>query len=156
MNNNILYFHSVLRYFILLFLILVVIQSLTGMLSKRPFKKNDKTGALILMILCDVQLLVGLAVYMMNGWTAKMGAAGAMKDHATRFFGMEHPLMMIISIVLVHIGYSRIKKNIGDDKKFRALFFCTIIALFLIMARVPWPGMKDVGRPFLPAMVTPA
>jgi heme A synthase len=153
MNTHILFFHSILRYFILLFMILVLIQSITGIFSKRPFAKNDKLGALILMILCDLQLLGGLVIYMMNGWMGKMGQAGAMKDHATRFFGMEHPLMMAIAIVLVHVGYARAKKNIPDEKKFRTLFWCAIIALFLVMARIPWPGMKDVGRPFIPAMI---
>ena len=154
MSHNVLYFHSILRYFILLFLVLVVVQSLTGMLSKRPFKKNDKTTALVLMILCDLQLVMGLILYMVNGWAGRMGEPGAMKDHVTRFYGMEHPLMMTIALVLIHIGYSKAKKNLPDEKKFKAIFWCTIVALFLIMARIPWPGMKDVGRPFVPAMVS--
>ncbi len=156
MSTNILYFHSILRYFVLLFMFLVILQSLTGMLSKRPFKKNDKTGALILMILCDVQLLVGLALYMVNGWAGKMGVAGAMKDSVIRFFGMEHPLMMIISLVLVHIAYAKTKKNISDDKKFRTLFWCIIVSLFLVMAAIPWPGRSGVGRPFVPSAVSAA
>ena len=119
------------------------------MLGKREFKKTDKIAALILMILFDVQLLIGLFVYMVNGWIGRMGAAGAMKDHTTSFFGMEHPLVMIIALVLVHMGYSTTKKNMDSDRKLKRLFWFTIIALFLVISRIPWPGMADVGRPFL-------
>ena len=147
---NILYFHSILRYFVLLFMLLVILQSLSGMLGKKAFKKIDKTAALVLMIICDVQLLLGLCVYMINGWMGKLSASGGMKDHVTRFFGLEHPLLMIIALVLVHIGYGSVKKNIADDRKYKMLFWCTVVALFLVLARIPWPGMKEVGRPFLP------
>ncbi len=153
MATNVLYFHSILRYFVLLFMIIVIMQSLTGMLGKRNLKKIDKTGALLMMIVCDLQLLLGLIIYMINGWAGKMGAPGAMKDTTSRFFGMEHPLMMLIAIVLVHIGYSTLKKNRTDDRKFKVLFWCTLIALFLVLARIPWPGMHEVGRPFIPNMI---
>ena len=152
MPTNILFFHSILRYFILLFMVIVILQSLSGMLLKRSFRANDRVAALLLMILCDLQLLAGLMVYMTGGWISRMGAPGAMKDHPTRFFAMEHPLMMLIAIILVHIGYSAAKKNTANERKFRFLFWCTTVALFLVLVMIPWPGMNGVGRAFLPSM----
>ena len=152
MVTNILYFHSILRYFILLFMIIAVLQSLAGMLGKKAFKKNDKAGSLILMILCDIQLVLGLYVFILNKWVLRISEAGAMKVHETRFFAMEHPLMMLISILLVHLAYRSTKKVMDDDRKFKVIFWCTLIALFLVLVGIPWPGMQGVGRPYLPAM----
>jgi hypothetical protein len=152
MATNILYFHSILRCFILLFMLMVIVQSLAGMLGKLEFKKINKTGALVMMIMCDVQLLLGLAVYMMNGWQGTMARPGAMADKYSRFFGLEHPLMMVIAIVLVHLAYAVAKRNMDADRKFKRMFWFTLIALFLILSRIPWPGEAVVGRPFLPKM----
>ncbi len=152
MATNLLYFHSILRYFILLFMLMVIVQSLVGMLNKGSFKKINKTAALVMMIMCDVQLLLGLAVYLLNGWGANMAKPGAMADKYSRFFGMEHPLMMIIALVLVHMAYSVAKRNMDSDRKFKRMFWFTLIALFLVLSRIPWPGEAVVGRPFLPKM----
>ncbi len=155
MSLNILFFHSILRYLVLLFAVIVVLQSLMGMLGKKQFKKPNKMTALALMIVCDIQLLLGFAVYFMNGWLDRVKGMSAITDpdakHVTMFFGMEHSVTMLIVIVLIHIGYSNIKKNIDDDRKFKRLFWYTLIALILCIAMIPWPGKKYAGRPLIPA-----
>jgi Na+/H+-dicarboxylate symporter len=57
------YLHSVIRYFILFFAIIVVLQSIAGMLQKKKFKKVHKQVALFLLIFCDLQLLIGILLY---------------------------------------------------------------------------------------------
>src|SRR5690606_23557510 len=105
------------------------------------------------MISCDIQLLLGLALYFMRGWANLLtNGASVMKDTYTRFFTIEHSLGMIIAIVLVHIGYSSVKKDIPDSAKFRKLFWMTTIALVIILITIPWPFRDIVARPWFPGM----
>jgi hypothetical protein len=146
----IIYLHSILRYFLLLFAVIVSLQSLMGLMGKKAFKPGNKTAALLLLIACDLQLLMGLALYFGNGWNKVLTAGGAMKNPYSRFYAMEHSLAMIIAIVLVHVGYSIVKKNTESERKFKRLFWCSFTALVIFMAMTPWTAKQVVGRPNIP------
>jgi hypothetical protein len=151
--GSILFFHSILRYFILLFALVVAVQSLVGMMGNMKFKKVNKQLALGLLIFCDLQLVLGAILY----YTRLIGpgvlsAGGVMKDTYNRFYAVEHSLSMVIAIVLVHVGYNVTKKNMDDDRKFKRLFWCSFIALGIFTAMIPWEGKQVVGRPNIPHM----
>ena len=156
MQSNIpyfVYFHSVLRYFVLFFAVIVVVQSLIGMMGKKKFLKSNRMPALMLLIFCDLQLVVGLILYYHKVIDAGLFKTGTvMTDVASRFYAVEHSLSMVIAIILVHIGYSITKKPIDDDRKFKRLFWCSFVALAIFMAMIPWPGKQVVGRPYVPVM----
>ncbi len=145
-----LYFHSILRYFILLFAFVVVLQSVIGFTGKKTFRKSNKQTALMLLICCDLQLLLGLFLYYSKGWINAFSAGGVMADPVKRFWAVEHGVGMIVAIVLVHLGYTVSKKNIDDDKKFKRMFWFIFIALAIFVATIPWEGKQLVGRPNIP------
>ena len=65
-----------------------------------------------------------------------------------RFRALEHPLGMIIAILLITIGYGKIKRADTDAAKFRALKIFYGLALLLILISIPWPfreGMAGYG-----------
>jgi len=148
------YIHSILRYFILLFTVIVVIQCLVGMLGKKKFGKNNKITALLLLICCDLQLLLGIMLYTLGGWFHVLESPGVMRNTYSRFYAVEHSVGMIIAIILVHIGYSIGKKNIDDDRKFKRIFWSIFIALAIFFATIPWQGRQVVGRPDMPTLST--
>lgn len=151
--QNILFLHSILRYFILLFAMVVAIQSLVGMMGKRKFKSVNKQLALALLIFCDLQLVLGGVLYYQKVIAAGMFSAGnVMKDVYSRFYAVEHSLSMVIAIVLVHVGYTVTKKNMDDDRKFKRLFWCSFVALGIFVAMIPWQSKQVVGRPNIPHM----
>lgn len=131
--------HSGLAYLALLALILIIFWSLIGALSGRDFLEKDRKIALIAFILCHVQLLVGLILYFVSplGYTLLAGG-GAMGDSAARLTALEHPLINIIAIVLITIGYSRAKKLESSKAKFRSIYMMYAIGLILILSRIPW------------------
>ncbi|MCW3122087.1 MAG: hypothetical protein JWQ38_1579 [Flavipsychrobacter sp.] len=147
------YLHSILRYFILLFAFIVMIQSLMGMVGKKKFKPINKQSVLVLLIFCDLQLLLGVMLYSMRGYASMFSSGDVMKDPVKRFWAVEHGVGMIIAIALVHIGYSTTKKLMDDDRKFKKIFWCVFSALIIIAATIPWqwrtPG---VGRPNIPSV----
>ncbi len=155
MQPYLIYFHSILRYFILLFAVVVSIQSLVGMMGRKPFKKSNKMTALALLIFCDLQLLFGLCLYYFNVIaTGMLSGEGLMKDPGRRFWAVEHSVGMIIAIVLVHMGYATAKKNIDADRKHKRIFWYVFIALVIFFAMIPWEGKQVVGRPNIPTLHT--
>jgi heme A synthase len=156
MQSYILYLHSILRYFIMLFALIVVVQSLSGILGKRNFGKGNKMFALMLLIFCDLQLLLGFSLYYMAVISTGMLSGGdVMKDPSKRFWAVEHSVGMLIAIILVHIGYTIAKKNIDNERKFKRLFWCIFVALGIFVAMIPWEGKQAVGRPNIPVLHTP-
>ncbi len=130
----------------------VAAKSLIGLLGKKNFSASDGKAALMMMIACDLQLLAGLAVYYLGGHLLSIKQKSAMHDHYSRFFAIEHPVSMLIGIILVHTAYSTAKKNMDSKRTFTRLFWYSFIALFLFVAMTPWPGKPIVGKPWLAAI----
>ncbi len=148
---NFIYLHSILRYFILLFALIVAFQSIFGLLGKRKFHKLNKQVALVLLIFCDLQLLIGGLLYYYKVLGAGyFSQGGVMSDTYRRFYAVEHGVGMVIAILLVHIGYSVTKKNWDADRKFKRLFWCSFLALVLFTVMTPWQSRQLVGRPNVP------
>ena len=149
--NYFVYLHSILRYLILLFAVIVVVQSLVGMMGKSKFKSSNKQTALVLLICCDLQLLFGLLLYYYKVYAVGLMSGGdVMTDPIKRFWAVEHGIGMIVAIVLVHMGYTVTKKNVDDDRKFKRLFWFVFAELAIFIATIPWEGKHPVGRPNIP------
>jgi len=63
---------------------------------------------------------------------------GFMKNEELRFYGIEHPLMMLIAIGLVSIGLFISKKKETVVKKNRTVFIYYVIALAVMAYMIPW------------------
>jgi hypothetical protein len=128
-----------LAYLALLALVLVIIWALVGALSSREFQEKDRKIALIAFIICHIQLLVGLILYFVSplGFSLLAGG-GAMADATARLTALEHPLINIVAIVLISVGYIRSKKLESSTAKFRSIYMMYAIGLVLILSRIPW------------------
>jgi uncharacterized membrane protein len=131
--------HSGLAYLALLALVLVIIWALVGALSGRDFQEKDRKIALIAFILCHIQLLVGLILYFVSpiGFSLLAGG-GAMADATARLTALEHPLINILAIVLISVGFIRAKKLESSTAKFRSIYMMYAVGLVLILSRIPW------------------
>jgi len=129
--------HSFWAYLTLALLVIVVIKVVTSL--KKEFKDIDLRLALFTLIVSHIQLLLGLGVYFSSPAYKAMktnGMGGI--DSATRLLAVEHPLMMIIAIVLITMGYSKHKKKTTDEGKFKTIAIFYGIALLLVLSRIPW------------------
>jgi hypothetical protein len=155
-NTFLLSLHNIMRWAVLLFALLALLTGLRGIGGKRDFTNGDKRTALYFLIACDIQLLLGLALYFLQGWYRNFSGGnmgGVMKDPVTRFWTIEHMVGMIIAIIVVHIGYAGTKGNRPHRSKFRRLFWCTLIALLIILVTIPWPFRQmGIARPWVPGM----
>ncbi len=66
-----------------------------------------------------------------------------MKNSMLRFYAVEHILVMLIALALIHIGKSKAKKAKTDVRKHKisAIFFT--IAFVLILSRIPWEKLLN-------------
>lgn len=131
--------HSGLAYLALLTLVFAIIWALVGALSGRDFQEKDRKIALIAFILCHIQLLVGLILYFVSplGYSLLAGG-GAMTDATARLTALEHPLINILAIVLISVGFIRAKKLESSTAKFRSIYMLYAVGLVLILSRIPW------------------
>ncbi len=156
MQTGLLHLHNLLRWIILVLLLLSILKSYTGMTSKKAFEASDKKIWLFTMIAAHITLLLGLYQWLLGRYGlftyVKPEGISMMKDPYLRFFQMEHPVSMILAIVLITLGYGMAKKNVDDQTKYKKAFRYFVLALVLILAAVPWPFRELVARPLFPGM----
>jgi len=138
MNTGLLHLHTLLRYFILLALVLVIVKALLGWMGKKPYTKLDDKMGLYLFIFTHMQLLVGLILYFVSDVVQFNEATMSNKD--LRYWAVEHISIMLISIVLITMARITSKKMNSDDAKHKRMFIFNAIALVLIVMAIAMSG----------------
>nr|WP_294933652.1 hypothetical protein [uncultured Flavobacterium sp.] len=128
--------HSGVAYVALGVLVIAVINALIGLSTKRSFEAKDRTLSLVALIACHIQLLLGLIVYFVS--PLGKAALGEMGNAELRLTSVEHPLINIIAIALITIGWSKHKKEETSAGKFRKIGFLYLSGLLFILSRIPW------------------
>jgi NADH:ubiquinone oxidoreductase subunit 2 (subunit N) len=134
--NFIQKFHAGWAYLALLLLVVAVINTVVGMVSKKDFTPKDRKIALFGLIATHIQLVVGLILYFVSPWGK--AALASMSDPASRLTALEHPLVNIIAIVLITMGWSKHKKAATNEAKFKGIALFYGLGLIFILSRIPW------------------
>lgn len=146
----VLVLHSWLRWAVVIFALVVTVAAFRGHKSGREWTPVDEKRHVALIAFVDVQLVLGVLLYL--GWSPIARAfltdpGHLVHDHVIRFFGLEHPVMMLVAIVLLHVGRARSKKMEGPRRQ-RVVALFGAVALLAIVTSIPWPGLRH-GRPLL-------
>jgi hypothetical protein len=138
MLNGLLHTHSLLRYFILIALVVVIVNSLLGMMNRKPFGKWDNKFSLYLLIFTHMQLLVGIALYLVNLSQSRLVQfnANTMKNDGLRYWSVEHLFGMLVAIVLITIARISSKKLTDDTAKHKRLFILNLLALAIVVITI--------------------
>jgi len=146
MDHTFLIFaHSLLRYLVLFAVAFAGITHLMGLLRDKPILTGERTVAIVALALCHLQLVLGLALYLL-----RRGLYEDMAKPYQTFWKYEHLGTMLIAIVLVTFG--RILSKRAKDERGKqmrvAIFYLTALALMLWAT--PWPfTVVGHGRPWL-------
>jgi L-cystine uptake protein TcyP (sodium:dicarboxylate symporter family) len=145
MDTGLLHLHNILRWVILIFLLLALFHAFT---KKQAVQKST----LFLMISAHTMLLIGLYQWLIGRYglfTADIPeGVSMMKDKFYRFFQMEHPVSMLIAVVLITFA-----RRYAKALKYGKVSAMLLIALLLILAVVPWPFRGEpIARPLFPGM----
>ena len=136
-NDDMVHAHSGLRWLVLIMLVVAIINGLIGWLGNKDWKKKDKMINMITMMFFHLQVVIGIVLYFVGPKKAFNGFAD-LGHELSRFYALEHPLMMLIATILFTIGYSKAKKADSDSLKFRRTFFWFLITLVLVLFSIPW------------------
>lgn len=145
METGLLHLHSILRWIILLLLLVCLFQAISKSTGVR------KTS-LWLLISAHTMLIIGLYQVIAGRFGMIKGLpAGVelMKDKFYRFFWIEHPILMILAIILITVARGKAK-----NLNYKSVTWLLIIALLAILVAVPWPFREIVGegRTWFPGM----
>lgn len=141
MYNFIKEAHSGWAYLVLILLLVAVINALIGFSSNKTFTAKDRKISLFGLIATHVQLLLAMILYFISPYYNTMkeiGMGEVMKNSDLRLYIIEHPLINIIAIILVTVGWSKHKSATTDKAKFKSIWLMYLIALVLILSRIPW------------------
>ena len=133
--------HSGWAYITLIILIYAVVNAFIGLTSKKEFKDKDLRVSLFTLIVAHLQLIIGMIAYFVSAQFAYLmdnGMGATMKDPEIRLFIVEHPLMMILAITVLTVGFSKHKKQTTDGGKFKTIALYYGIALLFVLSRIPW------------------
>jgi len=137
----ILTLHSYWAYLVLIVLLLAVINALSGLFGKKEYTAKAFRISLFALIVSHIQLTIGLILYFVSprfGIWSELGMGGVMKDAVNRLYLVEHPLINIIAVALITIGYSMHKKKLTSAPKYKTIAIFYVIALGLFLSRIPW------------------
>lgn len=128
--------HSIFAYIVLVLLFVAAINAITGLTGKRVFTDKDLRISLFALIVTHLQLLLGLILYFVSPLGVKV--LGEMSNSELRVTSLEHPLINVIAIILITIGWSKHKKEESGNGKFKKIAIFYSIGFLLILSRLPW------------------
>ena len=130
--------HSYLAYLVLAALVYSIIYVTVKFVKKGAFNDKVRKVTLIGFIASHVQLLVGIIIYVISPLGLSNLSSEAMGGALTRLYALEHPLIMILAIVLISVGYIKAKKPGDDARRFKTIIIFYGLGLILILTRIPW------------------
>ena len=140
--------HNLIRWAVIIFALWTLFSAISGVTSKRSYTSSDNRAGFLFTLSCDIQLVLGLVLYFANSWFDRLKHLGDnMKDANSRFFTMEHALLMIIAWILVHVGRVSVKRAITPAAKHKRSLLFFGLAILIILAAVPWPFREAIARP---------
>ena len=132
--------HSYWAFFVLFILVAAIVNAFIGRYMGKEFSAKDLRISLFVLIFSHIQLLIGLILYFVSPWFdqwAEIGI-GVMKDTQTRLYLVEHPIINILAIVLITMGWSMHKRQSESSKKFLRIILFYSLGLLLLLSRIPW------------------
>ena len=148
MYTTIQFIHSWWAYLVVFVVLIATINALAGYFGNKEYAPKDFRLALFGLIVTHLQFVIGLVLFFVSPLglqnITNMGMGEVMKNDTFRLFAVEHPLVMILTVVFVTIGYSKHKKKLVSKPKFKMLAIFYTIGLLLLLSRIPWAQWLDL------------
>ena len=149
MYGYLLIIHSYLRWIALGFLLFGLIFIFLKKSKKAIYTIKDYQLFKVIKNVFNLQFLVGILLLTQSPMVKAFWSqvSQAVKWREIRFFGLEHPFMMILGLLLLNVFTDKTKDKIGTDTAFNYLFVRYLIILFILFVSVPWSFSPFTARP---------
>jgi len=154
MMNFVLSLHNLIRWAILIVIVGLMIKVIIDILGiKSKIKMNESQAnnfldsskiilrkiSLVLIILVNIQFLIGFILYFLNPsivglWT---DFSMVMKQRELRMIVVEHPILMLIFVGLIHYLNVSVKK-IENLNHYKKIIIISSISLIILILGIPW------------------
>jgi uncharacterized membrane protein YozB (DUF420 family) len=142
--------HNILRWVVVILALVALLRAYWGWWGKRDWQPTDRKFGSFFAIGMDLQLLVGLILYFFLSPLTRLVFQGQMSqvmaNDQLRFFGMEHVLLMVLSIVFVHLGTILSRRADQPFAKHRQAALWFSLAILTLLLGIPW------WRPLFPGL----
>ena len=132
--------HSYWAFLVIIILTLIVINSIIAKFSGRAFNTKDLRLSLFGLIFSHIQLLIGFILYFTSPWFNQFYQIGMdlLKNAENRLYLIEHPLINIVAIIFITLGWSLHKRQLDSSKKFLRIGMFYGLGLTFLLSRIPW------------------
>ena len=151
MYSTLLFFHSLIRWFVLASLLYSIYIAYKGYSKQLSFTKKDNLIRHWTATIAHIQLIFGILVYVQSPLVKYFwkNFKSASQDLDFTFFGIIHIFLMLTAIVFITIGSALAKRKETDREKFRTMLVWFSIALLIIFIAIPWPFSPLANRPYI-------
>lgn len=149
MYSYLLIIHSYLRWIALGFLLFGLIFIFLKKSNKAIYTTKHYQLFKAIKNIFNLQFLVGILLLTQSPMVKAFWSqvSQAVKWREIRFFGLEHPFMMILGVLLLNVFTHKTKGKIGTENAFNYLFVRYLIILFILFVSVPWSFSPFTARP---------
>lgn len=132
--------HSGLMWLAITMLIISVLFSFIKFVKKDDIVSNSWIKVFnITKWLFYIQVVLGIILLFISQKVAY--GEGFMKSNEFRFYGLEHPLMMLIVVGIIAIGLYKSKKKETATQKYKIITIYYFIALLVVLFMIPWEAV---------------
>ncbi|MDO6819198.1 hypothetical protein [Zobellia sp. 1_MG-2023] len=151
MYQSLLYYHSIIRWFVLASLIISIFKACRGYFQNLKFSKLDNLIRHWTATIAHLQLVIGLILYSQSPiikyfWK---NLDEAVNNLEALFYSLLHMILMLSAIIFITIGSAMAKRKPTDKEKFRTILIWFLIALCIICIAIPWPFSPLANRPYI-------
>lgn len=142
--------HNLTRWGIVILGLVAIIRAFAGWLGKKEYTRADNRVGMLYTIAFDIQFLLGIILYFSKGWFGVLTADfnAAISAIQTRFFAIDHLVLMLAALTLAHVGRALSRKAADAPRKHRSIAIGYVLSFAVMLAAVPWPFTAS-ARPWL-------
>jgi hypothetical protein len=122
---HLLGFHGLFRWIVLATAVAAIFVTFSGWSGTKPPSTNLRRFSVIFVIAMDIELLVGLLLY--------LGASSSLRSTFA-----AHSVLMLLAVICAHVGGASSRKARTDVMKYRGAAIAYTISLLLMLAGIPW------------------
>mgnify|MGYP003530539148 CR=1 FL=1 len=149
MFTNLLAFHSIFRWLVLVALFATCILFVYKHFTNKILSLKDYRFLQVVCLILNIQFILGLLLFSKSQLALLFwdNFQETVKLRQPRFFGLEHPSMMILGILLFNYFTFKIRDKINTKEAFTYFSKRFILILIIILSSIPWSFSPLTHRP---------